>query len=245
MHEFPGATARLVATFQITAADLAAWDESPTAFGGSHAGPGMSPARSMSPSAAIFACYFDGPITLRAHPPEGGSNPTVARALVIIDGSGSTLELRGGTEVSLPLVRPAAPSPTPWPTVAAFAPTATLATWRTTPISSTEIAALLTAAGLQTRISPPAPARALLYNSTDLDLLSIDDPAIRGAVIHRYPSVAAANAAFHLDALQNPAHGTVTFIARPHFIGLGDTIVSIATDDEALAARVIAALTRH
>jgi len=239
----PGSAARLVATFQITAADLAAWDENPA---GSHAGPGMSPARSMSVSAAIFACYFDGPITLtNAHPPQGGSPPTVARVLVIVDESGGTLEVRGGTEQSLPLVRPSAPSPlpTPWPTVAAFAPTAIFATSRTSPIASAEIVALLTTAGVPSRIRPPA-ARLLLYNATDIDLLAIDDPAIRGAAIYRYPSVAAANVAFHLEAIQNPARGTVTFMARPHFIGLGDTIVSFATDDEAITARIIAALTQ-
>jgi hypothetical protein len=123
-------------------------------------------------------------------------------------------------------------------------PTATLATSRTSPIASSEIVALLTTAGLPSRISPPAPARLLLYNATGLDLLAIDHPAIRGADIYRYPSVAAANAAFHLDAIQNPARGTVTFMARPHFIGLGDTIVSFVTDDEAVAARIIAALTQ-
>jgi hypothetical protein len=206
----------------------------------------MSPARALAPTAAIFSCYFDGPITLtNAHPPEGGSPPTVARVLVIVDEAGGTLEVRGGTKESLPLVSLAAPSPVMQPTPARPVPTATLATWRTTPISSSEIASLLTAAGLPSRIPPPAPARALLYNSTDLDLLAIDDPAIRGATIYRYPNVAAANAAFHLDAIQDPRRGTVSFMARPHFIGLGDTIVSFVTDDEAIAARVIAALTHH
>jgi hypothetical protein len=244
LHELRGGTARLVATFQITPADLAAWDENPP-LGGSRAGPGLSPARSMSPSAVIFACYFDGPVTLtNAHPPRGGSPPTVARVLVIVDEAGSTLEVRGGTKESLPLVSLAGAAATPWPTVAAPVPTAVFATWRTGPIASSEIAALLTGAGLPSRISPPAPARLLLYGATDLDLLGIDDPAIRGAVIYRYPSVAAANAAFHLDAIQNPARGTVTFMARPHFVGLGDTIVSFVTDDEAVAAHIIAALSR-
>jgi hypothetical protein len=246
LHELPGATATLVASFQNTAAELAAWDESGGVSGGSHAGLGMSPARALPPTAAIFSCYFDGPITLtNSHPPQGGSPPTVARVLLIVDEAGSTREVRGGTKESLPLASLAAPSPVAQPTVPVPAPTAILATWRTTPIASSEIVALLTVAGLPSRILPPASARLLLYNSTDLDLLKIDDPAIRGATIYRYPSVAAADAAFHLDPIQNPAHGTVTYMAKPHFIGVGDTIVSIVTDDDAVAARVIAALVRH
>jgi hypothetical protein len=245
MHELPGSTAPVVASFQNTAAELAAWDESGGVTGGSRAGPGMSPARALPPTAAIFSCYFDGPITLtNSHPPQGGSPPTVARVLLIVDEAGSTLEVRGGTKESLPLVSLAAPSPVVQPTSAASVPRAVLATWRTTPIASSEIASLLTNAGLPSRIPPPAPARALLYGSTDLDLLAIDEPAIKGATIYRYPSVAAANAAFLLEPIQNPAGGTVMYMWKPHFIGIGDTIVAIATDDDAVAARVIAALVR-
>jgi hypothetical protein len=169
----------------------------------------------------------------------------VERVLLIVDESGGTLEVRGGRKKFLPLVGLAAASPTTQPTPPASAPRAVLATWRTTPIASSEIASLLTGAGLPSRISPPAPARLLLYGSTDVDLLAIDDPAISGATIYRYPSVAAAIAAFHFDAIQNPAGGTVSFLAKPHFIGLGDTIIGVATNDDAVAARVIAALTRH
>jgi hypothetical protein len=246
LKALPGSAAALVASFEITAADLVAFDESPTAFGGGHAGPGMSPARNLPPNAPIFTCYFDGPITLtKAHVPEGGSPPTVERVLVIVDQSGATLEIRGARKEFLPLVSLAAASPTPQPTPAMSAPRAVLATWRTTPIASSEIASLLTGAGLPSRIPPPAPARLLLYGATDVDLLAIDDPAIKGATIYRYPSVAAANAAFHQGPIQDPAGGTVLYMWKPHFIGIGDTIVAIATDDDAVAARVIAALTRH
>jgi hypothetical protein len=207
----------------------------------------MSPARGLPPNAPIFTCYFDGPITLtKAHVPQGGSPPTVERVLVIVDQSGATLEVRGARKEFLPLVSlAAAQTPVTQPTPPVSAPRTALATWRTTPIASSEIAALLTGAGLPSRIPPPAPARLLLYGATDIDLLAIDDPAIKGATIYRYPSVAAANAAFHVDAIQNPAGGTVTYMWKPHFIGIGDTIVAIATDDDVVAARVIAALTRH
>jgi hypothetical protein len=246
MHELPGSTAPLVASFQNTAAELATWDETGAVSGGSHAGPGMSPARALPPTAAIFSCYFEGPITLtNSHPPQGGSPPTVARVLLIVDEAGSTLEVRGGAKESLPLVSLAARSPVMQTIPTPPAPRAVLATWRTTTIASSEIASLLTRAGLPSRISPPAPARLLLYGSTDLDLLAIDDPGIIGATIYRYPSVAAANVAFHEDPIQNPAGGTVTYMAKPHFIGLGDTIVALATDDEAAVARVIAALTQN
>jgi hypothetical protein len=245
LRALPGETARLVASFENTAAELAAWDESGGPSGGSRAGPGMSPARALPPTAPIFTCYFDGPVTLTiAHPPQGGSPPTAARVLLVLDESGTILEVRGGTKESLPLVSLAAPSPAVQTAPAAPAPRTVLATWRTTPIASSEIAALLTRAGLPSRIPPPAPARALLYGSTDLDLLAIDDPAIKGATIYRYPSVAAANAAFLLEPIQNPAGGTVMYMWKPHFIGIGDTIVAIATDDDAVAARVIAALAR-
>jgi hypothetical protein len=101
----PGAKAPLVAAFQNTAAELVAWDEGGGATGGSRAGPGKSPARSLPPTAPIFACYFDGPITLtNSHPPAGGSAPIVERVLVIVDASGAALEVRGGTKGNLPLV---------------------------------------------------------------------------------------------------------------------------------------------
>jgi hypothetical protein len=233
-------TARLVATFELTAAELAAWDESPAM--GSHAGPGMSPARSLDPAARLFACYFDGDITFSGPLPPGASPPIAERALLIVGAQGGVVETRGGTIVGLPLGRPTAA--TPWPTVGARVrpPILVDASWRTTPITSAEIAALLTASGVPSRILPHPAARMLLYGAVDVDPLAIDDPAVVGAAIYRYPTVAAARGALRLDVVQDPARGTVEFITTPYFVAIGNTLVSFAASDSNAAVRIIAIL---
>ena len=114
---------------------------------------------------------------------------------------------------------------------------------RTGPVSTAEIVERLNAAGLASHISPPASSRLLLFNATDQDLVTVEEPAIRGFVVYRYPSVAAATSAFRLDAVQDPGRGTVDYVAKPYFVGIGDALVVFATNDEAVARRVIAALT--
>jgi hypothetical protein len=57
--------------------------------------------------------------------------------------------------------------------------------------------------------------------------------------------VSAAAAAFQSVPVQHPERGTVDFIAKPYFVAIGDAIVNIATNDNSVAAQVIAALTRH
>jgi len=114
---------------------------------------------------------------------------------------------------------------------------------RSAPASTAEIVARLNAAGLASRVSPPAPSRLLLYNAIDLDLIAVDDPAIKGFVVYRYPSVTAATAAFRLEAVQDPTRGTVDYVAKPYFVGIGDALVVFATNDATAAQRVVSALT--
>lgn len=113
---------------------------------------------------------------------------------------------------------------------------------RTGPVTTSDLVARLNAAGLASQIAPPAPSRLLLFNATDEDLVTVDEAAIKAFVVYRYPSVAAATSAFRLDAVQDPGRGTVSYIAKPYFVGTGDALVVFATNDEALARRVIAAL---
>lgn len=120
-------------------------------------------------------------------------------------------------------------------------PTATEGS-RKGPVSTAEIVVRLNAAGLSSHVSPPAPSRLLLFNAMDLDLIAVDDPAIKGFVVYRYPSVAAATAAFRLEAVQDPTRGTVDYIAKPYFVGIGDALVVFATNDAAAAQRVVSAL---
>jgi len=136
--------------------------------------------------------------------------------------------------------------PSPKATLPASVGTPTLAAAtegsRRGPVSTAEIVARLNAAGVGSRISSPAPSRLLLFNATDEDLVTVDESAIKGFVVYRYPSVAAAASAFRLDAVQDPGRGTVSYVAKPYFVGIGDALVVFATNDEALARRVIAAL---
>jgi hypothetical protein len=230
--------ARLVARFSLTAAELVAWEESPSR--GSHAGFGWGPARSLDPTAPVFVCFFDGQFTFRGPLPPGATEPTATRSRVIIAADGSVIEQQGGSEASLPLMAPVVPSP--WPTLDTRPPGPLLiVASRTTPIASSEIADLLTRAGVPSHIAARGPAR-VLYGASDVDVLSVDDPGIAGAAIYRYSTVARARDALRLDVVQNPARGTVLFMARPYFIALGDTLVSIAATDENVAMKMITAL---
>jgi len=67
-------------------------------------------------------------------------------------------------------------------------------------------------------------------------------PAVVGAAIYRYPTVAAARGALRLDVVQDPTPGTVDFIAAPYFVAIGNTLVSFAASDANAAVRIIAIL---
>jgi hypothetical protein len=98
----------LVASFDSTALEVAAWQESGLVPGGGRAGAGQSPLRSYPPAASIASCYFDGTITFRGPLPPGASPPVFERMLILVDGTGGIIQETGGTKKLMPLVRPAA-----------------------------------------------------------------------------------------------------------------------------------------
>ena len=104
----PSDHAQLVAVFESTALEIAAWQESGLIPGGGHAGAGMSPLRSHPPGESIASCYFDGTITVSGPLPEGARPPVLERMLLILDSSGGFLQEVGGPRKTFPLVRPAA-----------------------------------------------------------------------------------------------------------------------------------------
>jgi hypothetical protein len=120
--------------------------------------------------------------------------------------------------------------------------TANEAVWAGAHVPTDTILMLLGRAGIAARVSPPAPAKALLFNAADLELVAADEQSLRGFVIYRYPDAAAAAAAYHLPVVQDPRQGTISWIAKPRFVLLGDALVNYATDDEAVHERVARAL---
>jgi len=98
----------LVASFESTALEIAAWQESGRIPGGSHAGIGQSPLRSFPPGETIASCYFDGTFTFRWPLPQGATPPVFERMLFLVDGTGQIIQEAGGTKKLYPLVRPAA-----------------------------------------------------------------------------------------------------------------------------------------
>ena len=103
----PSDHAQLVAVFESTALEIAAWQESGLIPGGGRAGAGMSPLRSHPPGESIASCYFDGTITVSWPLPEGARPPVLERMLLILDSSGGFLQELGWPK-TFPLVRPAA-----------------------------------------------------------------------------------------------------------------------------------------
>jgi hypothetical protein len=236
---FGGSKATVVASYELTAAEGAAWEESDGHPGG-HAGQGMAPLRAYPPNALVTLCYFDGELLFNGSLPYGAAkpSPTQGRALLVVGPDGRVPEQIGGTPSTLPAVRPTS---TPGPSVSLHdrSPVAIDAAWRTTPITSTEIVALLNSAGIPSRLLPPAPARLLLFGASDLDLVGMDDSAIAGSVIYRFSDIASAKAGLHNAAAPG---GTVDWVAKPYFVLIGDALVNFATDDTGAATRIIAAL---
>lgn len=103
-----GDSLQLVAAFESTALEIAAWHESGLMPGGGHAGPGQSPLRSHAPDESIASCYFDGSFRYRGHVPYGATPPVFERMLFLVDSTGYLFEEHGGTKKLFPLVRPAA-----------------------------------------------------------------------------------------------------------------------------------------
>jgi len=105
---------RLVAVFESTALEVAAWHESGLMPGHARAGKGMSPLRKHSPDESIASCYYDGTFVFRGPiPPPMPGAPSASprifeRLLLVIDSSGDAIESHGGSKESLPLIRTAA-----------------------------------------------------------------------------------------------------------------------------------------
>lgn len=120
--------------------------------------------------------------------------------------------------------------------------TANAAAWATGHVPTDTILALLARAGLTARVSPPAPAKALLFNATDLELVAIDDRAVAGFVIYRYRDAAAAAAAYQLSIVRDPTRGTISWRAKPRFVLIGDALVNYVTNDDAAHERIARSL---
>jgi hypothetical protein len=102
-----GDSVQLVAAFESTALEIAAWHEGGLMPGGGHAGAGQSPLRAHPPGESIASCYFDGAFTYRGHLPHRGTPPAFERMLFLVDSTGDVFEEHGGARVLFPLVRPA------------------------------------------------------------------------------------------------------------------------------------------
>jgi hypothetical protein len=106
--------AHLVAVFESTALEVAAWHESGLMPGHARAGKGMSPLRTHAPDESVASCYYDANFVFRGPRPAPmpGAPPapdeTFERLLLVIDSAGNALESHGGSKEILPLVRPAA-----------------------------------------------------------------------------------------------------------------------------------------
>jgi hypothetical protein len=103
-----GDPVQLVAAFESTSLEIAAWQESGLVPGGGRAGAGQSPLRSYPPAQSIASCYFDGTFTFRGPLPQGATPPVFERMLFLVDGAGQIIQEAGGTKQLFPLVRPAA-----------------------------------------------------------------------------------------------------------------------------------------
>lgn len=162
-----------------------------------------------------------------------------AAALVVAAVTGG-LAVRRDADVTGPAATASPPISTHGP--APIHRTANVAPWATAHVPTDTIIALLARAGITARVSPPAPAKALLFNATDLELVAVDDRAVAGFVIYRYRDVAAAASAYQLPLVHDPTRGTISWVATPRFVLMGDALVSYATDDEAAHERVARAL---
>ena len=103
-----GDRVQLVAAFESTAFEIAAWQESGLIPRGGRAGAGQSPLRSYPPAESIASRYFDGTFTFRGPLPQGATPPVFERMLFLVDGAGQIIQESGGTKKLYPLVRPAA-----------------------------------------------------------------------------------------------------------------------------------------
>ncbi|MGH2378079.1 MAG: hypothetical protein ACRDGT_06340 [Candidatus Limnocylindria bacterium] len=140
------------------------------------------------------------------------------------------------------------PNPTPaasqdGTTRPAGPPTATRVSWNAGHVTGEHIATLLERAGLGGRVLPPAPATLLLFNAEALDLVGVDDASVKGLSVYRYGDAQRAENAFALPPVQDPMHSTISWVAKPYFVLVGDAIVNFGTDDAGAAGRLIDALT--
>jgi hypothetical protein len=107
-----GATPALIAAFQVTAAQMAAWQERPATDGGPTIT--RSPWRTRPASQTVFVCYFDGAFTgfgkwAAPGPGEKAVNPNYDRLVIVIEGAGKTWPLIAGYRARLPVQDPARP----------------------------------------------------------------------------------------------------------------------------------------
>ena len=162
-----------------------------------------------------------------------------AGALVIAAVTGG-LALRRDGDVAAPMRASASPGVPSAP--GSVHPTANIAGWATGHVPTGTILTLLGRGGFDARLSPPAPAKALLFNSSDLELVAVDNSTVRGFVIYRYRDAAAASIAYQLPIVHDPNAGTISWVARPRFVLVGDALVNYGTDDDAVHDRIARAL---
>ena len=162
-----------------------------------------------------------------------------AGALVIAAVTGG-LALRRDGDVTAPTLPSASPGASRTP--GSIHQTANVAAWATGHVPTGTILMLLGRTGLDARLSPPAPAKALLFNASDLELVAVDDSTVRGFVIYRYRDAVAASTAYQLPLIHDPNAGTISWVARPRFVLIGDALVNYGTDDDATHERIARAL---
>lgn len=179
----------------------------------------------------------------------GGRRRSPIRSLLAVAGAAALavaavtggLALRRDGDIAGPAAATASP-PGATQAPASIHATANAAPWATGHMPTDTILTLLGRGGLTARVSPPAPAKALLFNATDLELIAVDDRAVAGFVIYRYRDAAAAAAAYQLPLVHDPTRGTISWVAKPRFVLIGDALVNYATNDDATHERVARAL---
>jgi hypothetical protein len=107
-----GASPALVAAFQVTAAQMATWQERPATNGGPTIT--RSPWRTRPASQVVFVCYFDGAFSGFGKwgapgPGERAVNPNYDRLVIVIEGAGKVWPLIAGYRARLPVEDPTRP----------------------------------------------------------------------------------------------------------------------------------------
>lgn len=176
----------------------------------------------------------------RRRSPIGSLVAVAGAATLVVAAVTGGLALRRDADVAAPTQPSASPGASVAP--ASIHHTANIAAWATGHVPTGTILTLLARGGIDARVSPPAPAKALLFNATDLELVAVNDGAVRGFVIYRYRDAAAAATAYRLPLVHDPTRGTISWVAKARFVLMGDALVSYGMDDDAAHERIARAL---